>query len=98
MLKEVRGVWILDRFGIQGIVLYPFVLYASRSPEPRIRRHEMVHVQQIRRLGVGTFYLRYLLEYLQLRRKGISHHDAYRGISFEKEAYLLENDTGPLIS
>lgn len=80
------------------MVLYPFVLYASSNPGPRLRKHEMVHVQQIRRHGVVPFYLRYVLEYLWLRARGYGHHAAYRGISFEKEAFSLENETDSLIS
>jgi len=90
MIREIRNVRFLKRLGINGIVLYPFILYASKTPGERLRRHEMVHVAQIRRKGVIGFYLLYLFEYLLLRRRGLSHDAAYRGISFEKEAYELE--------
>lgn len=48
--------------------------------------HELVHVQQWRRHGVLKFGVRYLAEYLMARIRGRSHHDAYAGISFEREA------------
>lgn len=98
MIKELRNVRILRRFGINGMVIYPFVLYASGDPDSRVRRHEMIHVEQIKRVGVKNFYLQYLREYFKLRLKGFGHDAAYRGISFEQEAYLREAETGPLLS
>lgn len=80
----------LRHFGINAIVLYPFVLYCDSKPSRRIVSHEEVHLDQIKREGAIRFYRRYLVEYLQGRMKGLSHDEAYRDISYEKEAYLKE--------
>ena len=48
--------------------------------------HELTHVRQYRRYGMAAFLGRYVGEYLRGRLAGASHHDAYRGISFECEA------------
>ncbi len=48
--------------------------------------HELVHVEQYRRLGLFRFLARYVREYLSGRRQGLSHLEAYRAISLEKEA------------
>jgi hypothetical protein len=64
----------------------------SREKVERFLRHELVHVQQIARLGLIRFYWRYLIEYLRLRRRGLRHFDAYRNISFEIEALAAEQD------
>lgn len=87
--------------GVQGIVLYPFVFLAdSFEPAPeqapkqaagRTLRHELVHVRQIRELGWLRFYSRYLREYFTARLRGKSHFEAYRTISFEQEAYALQD-------
>lgn len=50
--------WILPRW-IRGIVLYPFIFYQG-NPTPELRRHEWVHVAQIRRHGAVVFYALYL--------------------------------------
>lgn len=55
-------------------------------------QHELVHVQQIARLGVLTFYWRYIAEYIGNRRNGMSRSDAYRKISFEVEAFDAEKN------
>ncbi len=56
----------------------------------RILRHERVHVQQMARIGILRFFVRYLREYLTNRRAGMTPHDAYRRISFEQEALIIE--------
>lgn len=56
----------------------------------RVVRHELVHVAQYRRDGVWGFLLRYGTEYLRGRLAGMSHGEAYRGISYEREAYANE--------
>jgi hypothetical protein len=53
-------------------------------------RHELVHVEQVARLGVLRFVIRYLREYVALRRQGLRHFEAYRRISFEVEAFAAE--------
>lgn len=70
----------LSLFGIKAIVLFPFILYASREDrnDPCTVQHEMVHWKQIRRvalllspvapiapiLAVAGWYVAYLLIYL----------------------------------
>lgn len=77
----------LKLFKINAIVLFPFVLYQEKNPSESIKRHEAVHLRQIKNDGVLKFYLKYFFEYTQGRRKGLSHYEAYRNISYEKEAY-----------
>ena len=48
--------------------------------------HELTHTAQWKRLGWGRFLYRYLADYLKGRRRGMSHRDAYRAISLEREA------------
>lgn len=51
--------------------------------------HEEIHTKQMKELLYVPFYILYLLEWLyRLTQKG----NAYRNISFEKEAYNNEND------
>lgn len=54
----------------------------------RLLRHEYIHTCQMRELGYIGFYILYLLEWIiRLFRKG----NAYRNLSFEREAYHHEN-------
>lgn len=83
-IKNCRFLRVLK---INAIVLYPFVLYCDPEPSEEITKHEEVHLNQIRRLGMLKFYWQYLWEYWQGRRRGLTHYQAYRNISFEREAY-----------
>jgi hypothetical protein len=62
--------------------------YASDA----LLRHELVHVRQAGELGVPRFLWRYVAEYVRNRRRGMTHDDAYRAISFEVEAFGAEED------
>lgn len=55
--------------------------------------HEAIHTAQMRELLYVGFYFSYLIEWVvQLFMKG----NAYRNISFEKEAYAHQSDAGYL--
>jgi hypothetical protein len=84
---KITNCKILKPFKINAIVLYPFVLYCDKDPSETILRHEQVHLEQIKKDGFFTFYRRYLWEYYLGRRKGLTHDEAYRNISYEREAY-----------
>ena len=57
----------------------------------RLLRHELVHIRQIARHGVVAFYVRYAVEYLRNRLRRMSAMEAYRAISFEREAFEAED-------
>jgi hypothetical protein len=75
--------------GIVAITLGRFVL-VQRGWEysAALIGHELVHVEQWRKLGAIRFTLDYLGAYLRSRRAGLGHWDAYEAIPFEREARL----------
>src|SRR5690242_20220765 len=84
--------WWLRPFlmrGVDGITIGRRI-YMNCEDETLLR-HELVHVRQIARVGVIRFYSRYVVEYIRNRRRGMSSHDAYAHISFEKEALDAES-------
>ena len=84
----------------RAITLYPFVFVRRRSDmhDPVLVNHEKIHLRQQAELLVLPFYVLYLLEYVRGRLKGLSHYEAYRQISFEREAFAHERDFGYLTS
>lgn len=72
-----------------NITLYPFVLYAG-VPSERTVYHEMVHVEQVQRVGWLKFYILYVYYYLKNRVNGMDKMGAYINIPYEQEAYLAE--------
>lgn len=74
--------------GVDAITIGRLVLVRRRDGwVGRLRQHELVHVEQYEAHGVTGFLWRYLSEYVRLRRGGAAHQEAYRSISFEREAY-----------
>lgn len=88
-MKNFYNCYLLKFLGINAIVLFPFVLYREKVPSRSIVRHELVHLKQIKKNGIIKFYSRYLLEYFIGRKNGLSHFEAYKNISFEREAFDL---------
>lgn len=87
---ELTGIKFLRRWRINAIVLYPLVLFADKKPSGIIRKHEEIHLQQIRRDGPFTFYFKYVQSYLSGRVNGLNHDEAYRAIPYEQEAYAYQ--------
>jgi hypothetical protein len=91
-----RFPWWLRPFLQRGVVAITLGrrVYLSTTLEgeelQRLLRHELMHVEQINRIGVLRFYWRYVREYVALRRSGLKSFDAYRRISFEEEATAAE--------
>ena len=88
-------------FVISGISIFPFVVlreaYLQDSKFWTKRRsktinHETIHFQQQLEMLVIPFYLVYFLEYLIRFLISFDGHKAYRGISFEQEAYNNEHN------
>ena len=79
---------------VSGMALFPFILLKQKdfSLSSSLINHERIHLQQQLELLILPFYIWYLSEYLYFRMKGKNHQQAYRSISFEKEAYQNEND------
>ena len=74
--------------GVAGITIGRRVYVAS--DDESLLRHELAHVRQVAALGFVRFYWRYAVEYVRNRRAGMSPSDAYRNISFEREALAAE--------
>ena len=73
--------------GSDGITIGRVVSVRRRAARSaRLLRHELVHVEQWRRLGSLGFLLRYLADYLRWRFRGYPHWGAYRRIPLEIEA------------
>jgi hypothetical protein len=79
---------------VHGMALYPFILikYRADRDNPVLINHERIHHRQQLELLILPFYLWYFGEYLMNRFRHKSHYQAYRGISFEREAYQYETD------
>ena len=79
-----KGFLAINLFGVL------FVRGTWRDLTAKVLNHEKIHTAQMKELGYVFFYIIYILEWLFcLTQKG----NAYRNISFEREAYIHEKDT-----
>jgi hypothetical protein len=54
--------------------------------------HELVHVEQLRRLGVLRQVTWYVADYIRGRIRRLGHWEAYRAVRFEVEARLIASE------
>lgn len=74
-----------------AIYVTPAVMDRHRAgSEPhrtgRLMAHEVMHVEQWRRLGGVRHLVQYVGDYVRGRLRGLSHWEAYRAIRLEQEA------------
>ncbi len=79
---------------VSGIALFPFILVKSKplSENDVLINHEKIHIQQQKEMLVIFFYIWYGLEYLFRWIQTGSKLEAYKNISFEREAYAHQHD------
>lgn len=85
----VKGFVAMNLFGVLFIRRDEWLKESDGARMGTIN-HENIHTAQMRELLYVPFYLLYLLEWLY--RLLFHTKTAYRGISFEKEAYANQTD------
>lgn len=81
------------------MALWPFIVFRNKekSENPQIINHEKIHHRQQLELLLVFYYLWYFMEYwFGMFKYGFKHDQAYRSISFEREAYAHEGDVNYL--
>jgi len=71
------------------------VIFARKEYKPisdRTKRHEAIHTRQIMELLMVGFYLWYGIEWIIRLMQYKNDKEAYRNISFEREAYMNDHD------
>ncbi len=92
MIVLVNSLLLRKRFN--GMSLWPFILV--RTPELKkdqvFINHEKIHARQQIELLIIPFYFWYGIEFLIRLIQYKNRDEAYRDISFEREAYTNEKD------
>ena len=87
------------RWGYRAITLWPIGIFVRCKTfifNLDLMRHEKIHWEQQKEMLGIFFYIWYLFEYLVRLVLYLNHYDAYRGISFEREAYWHEDNSNYL--
>ncbi|MFD1062111.1 hypothetical protein ACFQ1Q_02540 [Winogradskyella litorisediminis] len=79
--------------GYTGLTLFPFIFLKRKELllNKILVNHEKIHLRQQLELLIIPFYLLYIIEFIIRYLKLNDWQQAYRSISFEREAY--KNDT-----
>jgi DNA phosphorothioation-dependent restriction protein DptG len=82
----------LPSLKVEGMALFPFILVkkAAGKTDTVLINHEKIHLAQQLELLILPFYFLYLGQYILNLVRFRNHHQAYRNIVFEKEAYAME--------
>ncbi|QJD81156.1 hypothetical protein [Spirosoma rhododendri] len=91
-MARSRFIVQISKLGPDGMALFPFILVRQPNPGPILVNHERIHLRQQAEMGVLPFYLWYLTEYVIRRVQYRDHYEAYRNISFEREAFANETN------
>ncbi|WP_396636903.1 hypothetical protein [Maribacter sp. R77961] len=76
-----------------GLSLWPFIFLKSNSlkADTVLINHEKIHLRQQQELLLLPFYVLYITEWLLRAIFYLDSYRAYQNISFEREAYVNEN-------
>lgn len=80
--------------GYMGITVFPFVILRHKflKKDKVLVNHEKIHLKQQLELFIILFYLWYVIEFLYRITIYKNWQDAYKNISFEREAYYNEKN------
>ena len=89
---------IVSRFlvpkGFGGLTIFPFILLGNKSHAIDLVyvNHEKIHIRQQLEMLIIPFFIWYGVEFLIRLIQHKTKADAYKNISFEREAYKNEKD------
>lgn len=77
-----------------GLSLWPFIFLKNGSlkNDDVLINHEKIHLRQQQELLIIPFYILYLTEWAIRAVCYLDTYKAYQNLSFEREAYMHEND------
>ena len=77
-----------------AIVIFPFLITRDKNIKNNevIINHENIHFRQIIEMLIIPFYVWYAIEFIIRLFQYKNKYQAYRNISFEREAYTNEKD------
>lgn len=80
--------------GFRGFTFFPFVFLADKKDKSHLilLNHEKIHIRQQIELLILFFFVWYGIEFLIRFVQYRNRREAYRNISFEREAYANEKN------
>lgn len=97
-VKGIAAIALPNGVFVQPSVMERFRAGAESERWGRLIVHELMHIQQWRRLGAFRHITQYVGDYLRNRFRGHGHWESYREIRLEveaREAAAVIEDRGP---
>ena len=87
----IQSKWLFDKVlkGYAGIMILGF-LFVKNSDDKELINHEKIHIRQMFEILIIGFYIWYCIEFVFRLVQYRNLKDAYKNISFEREAYRHE--------
>jgi hypothetical protein len=86
--------------GFRGFTFFPFVFLKFKNDKQNevLLNHERIHIRQQLEMLIVPFFVWYFVEYLFRLVQYKDRKIAYRNISFEREAYLNDDNSNYLFN
>ena len=84
--KGIAAVALPNGVYVQPSVMERFRTGAEPERSGRLIVHELMHIEQWRRLGMVRHVTHYVGDYLRSRFRGLGHWESYRSVRLEQEA------------
>jgi len=97
-MKIIRCSWFPPRGYVAITLVWWIVVKTGHTITSTLINHELIHSRQQKEMLVIFFFLWYGLEFIVRLVQYRDYKKAYRNISFEREAYDNEANTGYLNS
>lgn len=79
--------------GYKAMCLWPWIFVRKDARiTDEVLRHERIHAEQQKEMLILPFYVWYAVEWLCGLLLYMDFKEAYRGVSFEREAYARQSD------
>jgi hypothetical protein len=91
-VKEYYEHWLPSMLGASATTIGHNIFYdmSESKVSRKLRKHEMIHVEQCERYTTVGFFIIYFYYYINFRLKGETHWEAYRHNPLEIEAFARE--------
>jgi len=77
--------------GYAAMTVYPYIFVSEGFISPNMLKHELIHCQQVERVGWLYFYISYLYYFIKNYFRYRDWGYAYSNIPYEIEAYFNED-------
>jgi len=77
---------------VDAVTIYPFIFFKAKRADLVLFKHELIHVEQMKKCGVAKWYIKYAADFAKNMKFYRNWMKAYCKIPFEVEAYERQKE------